>query len=354
MPGRLILCLTLLFVLMLPACDRREEAPARAGAESPARLKVSTLAFLSFGPLFIAEEEGYFAEQGLQVEFVDLRRTQYGTAALAAGQLDVLAGGMTAGVLNSIARGADVRFVADRCHVGRPGQQCTWFGVLARPEILEGNVLRPNTGELQVATPINVIQGLMLDRLVADAGLPRESVTVRFVQYPALPEAVASGATDVAIVGEPWLTRILDTGRAKLWAAGEDLIPEAQIGAIAFGPRLLNRDRDLGRRFMVANLKGVRQYNRGKTERNLNILGRRTGLERDLLERLCWPNLRDDGMLNLESVMQFQTWANKRGLLERRLEPEEFWDPAFVEYAGRRLPAPGPTAPQTTQGGAGR
>ncbi|MFO7958043.1 MAG: ABC transporter substrate-binding protein [Candidatus Brocadiia bacterium] len=347
---RICIALALLAVLLLPACERRQEAAA-GGEEAPERLKVSTLPFLSFGPLFIAQEEGYFAEQGLEIEFVDLRRTQFGVPALVSGQLDVLAAGMTGGVLNSIARGADVRMVADRCHVGYPGQECTWFAALARPELLENGVLQPGPKKLRIATPLDVVHGMMLDRLLADSGLSRADVDVRFVQYPALPDAMASGTIDVAIVGEPWVTRLLDTGRAELWVAGEEVVPGGQIGAICYGPRLLREEPDIGRRFMVANLKGVRQYNRGKTERNLDILARHTGQDRELLERLCWPNMRDDGMLNVDSVTDFQSWAAERELLDRRLEPEEFWEPAFVQHAAGALGADVTKGESVSEGG---
>ncbi len=344
MSARILLKLLVVGTLLLPACGR-EEAPTPVGTKARKRVTVSVLPFLSFGPLFIAQEEGYFAEQGLEVEFVDLRRTQFGVPALITGRLDVLAAGMTAGVLNSVARGADVRMVAERSHVGYPGHECTWFGALARPEVVTGGSLRPGPRGLRVATPRDVVHGMMLDLLLADAGLRQEDVTVRFVQYPALPEAVDSGAIDLAIVGEPWLTRVVETGSARLWMAGEDIVPGAQIGAISYGPRLLNADRDLGRRFMVANLKGVRQYNQGKTERNLQILARRTGLEAELLQRLCWPTMRNDGMLNVENVMEFQRWADAQDLLERRLEAQEFWEPAFVEEAARAGPPPAPHGP---------
>ena len=324
----------LLLPILMPACDRGESGPEPQRAERQ-KITVSTLPFLSFGPLFIAQEEGYFAEQGLDVEFVDLRRTQFGIPALIKGQLDVLAGGMTSGMLNSIARGGEVRIVADRCHVGQEGQECTWFGALARSELVKDGAIKTDPEGLDVATPLDVVHGMMLHRLLPQLDLTLEDINIRFVQYPALPEAMATGSTDLVIVGEPWLTRIMDASDATLLAAGEDVVPAGQVGTICFGPRLLRERRDLGKRFMIANLKGVRQYNRGKTDRNLDILSRRTGLDRKLLTRLCWPNLRGDGMLNVEAVHAFQQWAKDENLLDRKLKTVEFWEPFFVRQAHR-------------------
>ena len=60
---------------------------------------------------------------------------------------------------------------------------------------------------------------------------------------------------------------------------------------------------------MVAYLKAVRQYNEGKTGRSLDIVAKATGLERELLTEACWPRLRDDGRTNIESILDFQSWA---------------------------------------------
>ena len=84
---------------------------------------------------------------------------------------------------------------------------------------------------------------------------------------------------------------------------------------------------------MRAYLRAVRQYNRGKTDRNQEILGRHTGLDRALLREACWPSFRADGQIDVRSVRDFQIWALSRGLLDQRLTEQQFWDPQFVQDA---------------------
>ena len=84
---------------------------------------------------------------------------------------------------------------------------------------------------------------------------------------------------------------------------------------------------------MTAYLKAVRQYNQGKTKRNLEILVEHTGLDQTLLEEACWSLVRNDGTINVESVLEFQDWAVKAGFLENSISEEQFWDPSFIEYA---------------------
>ncbi len=84
---------------------------------------------------------------------------------------------------------------------------------------------------------------------------------------------------------------------------------------------------------MVAYLKGVRQYNEGKTERNKELMVAFTGLEPELIEQLCWPTFRNDLLINTQSVLDFQDWAIEKGLLDTKVTVEQFWDPSFAEYA---------------------
>jgi NitT/TauT family transport system substrate-binding protein len=88
---------------------------------------------------------------------------------------------------------------------------------------------------------------------------------------------------------------------------------------------------------MVAYLKAVRQYNQGKTERNLEIMEEFTKLDQELLKMSCWMPMRSDGYINVESVLDFQAWAVEKGYLDRPVTEEQFWDPSFVEYANQVL-----------------
>lgn len=88
---------------------------------------------------------------------------------------------------------------------------------------------------------------------------------------------------------------------------------------------------------MVAYLKAVRQYNQGKTERNLEILAKHTELDRELLKRACWPSMHNDGRINVRGVLDFQAWAVGKGFLDSPVKEEQFWDPRFVKYANQVL-----------------
>jgi len=152
-----------------------------------------------------------------------------------------------------------------------------------------------------------------------------------------LEEAFANGALDGALTGDPWTARLIDSGKGVIWKIGSDVAPGMEFAVIAFGPNLLEKDLEAGERFMVAYFKALRQYNEGKTDRNVTLMAQLTELDAELVRKMTWPYIRSDGRLNIGSMMEFQKWAMAEGVLDRTIPEEEFWEPRFTDHALRVL-----------------
>jgi NitT/TauT family transport system substrate-binding protein len=328
----LLLILTL--TLLLQACAPVGEVQP---TPEPVTLKLVLLPYLSFAPFFIAEEEGYFAEQALEIEFVEFKQSAEAVPALVHGDLDVASGSISPSLLNAVARGARIRFVAGLNYTAPSG--CTSNALMARRALVEAGQL-DSVSQLK-GRRIDVnranFAGFYVDKLLNTAGLTLDDVTIEDIPAPAELEALEKGSLDLTTAGEPWVTRMLKAGNAVIWKPAEQVIPDFQIQFILYGPTLLDENPDVGRRFMVVYLKGAQQYNQGKTERNLEILAKYTELDRELLMQVCWPAIRDDGQINVQSVLDYQAWAVEKGYLDSPVTEDQFWDPSFVEYANQVL-----------------
>jgi NitT/TauT family transport system substrate-binding protein len=302
----------------------------------PITLKVFLAPFLSFGPYFIAEEEGFFVEQGIHVEFVRVSEAM-ALQAVAPGEIDVWAGIYTAGYLNAIRRGADIRVVADKGHFAPGG--CPSFGLLAGKDIAES----ANQADQQLMKGrrfdvlLNTFEEYFLDRLLSQVGLKPDEIEKIIVPPPAQMDALAKRRIDFMVTTEPWLTRIIRSGHGVLWRQVQEIISDFDYAFVRYGPSLLKKNPEAGRRFMVAYLQGVRQYNQGKTARNLEIMSKYTRLDKDLLREACWPQIRNDGQINPQSKLDFQDWAVAKGLLDSKMPIEKMWEPRFMEYANTVL-----------------
>jgi NitT/TauT family transport system substrate-binding protein len=227
--------------------------------------------------------------------------------------------------------------VADKGHFAPAG--CPSFGLVARKGLAETATL----GDLKLlkGRKIDVLLGsfeeYFLDKILSRAGLKPGEVEKFNIPPPAQMDAFAKDRLDFGVTSEPFVTRYRRSGDGVVWTRVQQVIPGFNYAFIRFGPSLLKKNPEAGRRFTVAYLKGVRQYNQGKTERNLEIMSQHTRLDTSILKEACWPQVSNDGRINPQSVLEFQDWAIAKGLQDRALPIEKMWDPTFVEHAGKVL-----------------
>src|SRR5690606_24291554 len=94
---------------------------------------------LSNSGLYIAEAKGYFAEQGITLEWSQFRSGDEQVPVLASGDLDVGAGGPSASLFNAVARGIGIRIVADKGHMAHGFD---WQQFVTRRDLYESGEIR--------------------------------------------------------------------------------------------------------------------------------------------------------------------------------------------------------------------
>jgi len=301
--------------------------------DQPDHIKAVVLPYTSFGPFFIAQEEGFFEEYGLDVEYVRMDSGTSPLALLEQGEIDVLGSGPSLGLFNALAGGSQIRVVADKGYLDQKG--CTYMALLAPTIWAEANQ-DPTADALQgkriSIDPIN-FEAFMFDQILENVGLTLDDVNVDDIAPPALPEAFKNDAVDIVSVGDPWITRILEDESIGIWKPYQDIVPDMQFGFVLFGASIQEKPNDAGARFLAALLRGVEQYGQGKTPRNLEIMAQYTDLDVETLKAACWPPMNPSGDINLNTVNQFQDWAVSKGLQDTFIPDEEYWDPSYLEKA---------------------
>ena len=305
------------------AADRTDNAPRK--------LRVAYSRHLSWAPVYIAQAEGFFAQEGLEIEPVMAMRPEETLVALITGDIDVRPGPVHAGFLSSVAQGAPIRITAGMTILG---SSCTYFGMVVRKGIDTSGtpaIKRMRAGQDGVS------------RYILTTMLAKRQMSIDDIETVRLPESVMamgleSGSIDAVVVSEPGLTRFRKI--STLWLSGEDVLPGFQWSVLAFGERLLVRERDTGLRFMRAYERGVAQYRQGKTDRNVAIIAEATGDTPELIREVCWPEFSPENRLDWPSISAFQKWANAEGHMEHTLTEAQVYDSAFVSAVARRSGLP--------------
>jgi NitT/TauT family transport system substrate-binding protein len=268
------------------------------------------------------------------MEYVTFNKSTDAVPLVITGDLDVYAGSINAGILNILRQETNIRVVADKGHIS-PGDGCTYIGLLVRKDLYEsGKITGPAGLKGQtIAATSSGTTGYLLSTYLAQAGLTFNDVVLNDIPTAGFLDAFANKS--VAVIGAPelHLSRLINGGNAVLLAGAEHVVGAEQLGFIAFGKNLLVDHPDIGARFLAAYLKGVQQYNEGKTDRNLQIMADATGETIETLKASCWVPINSDGLIDFSGVAGFQQWSIAQGQLEAPVTEEQFFDPRFISAA---------------------
>ena len=89
-------------------------AIAGSACQAEETIKIGVIRSVSNAALLIAREKGYFKQAGVNVEMEYLQSSSTGMASLAQGQLQIIAGGVSAGYFNAIEKKLPIIITVDR------------------------------------------------------------------------------------------------------------------------------------------------------------------------------------------------------------------------------------------------
>jgi NitT/TauT family transport system substrate-binding protein len=230
--------------------------------------------------------------------------------------------------------------VADKSHE-EPGYP--FKAAVARKDLYDSGVIR-SVADLKghrISGQNSPGSQYQLDLMLRTAGLTLEDVTYVPLGLPEGLTALTNGAVDASFTFEPFLTRSKDVAGAVPLMTEDEVKPGLQGGVINYGTRLL-QDRDLGNRFMVAYVKGIRTYLDALAGKDrdgvISILQKYSGVsDRDVYERSVWGALYPDGHVNTDSLLGEEQWYVARGDMPRLLPASDLVDDGFWKYASQVL-----------------
>lgn len=171
------------------------------GSNEPVKLTLGMLPIADNLPFWVAEQKGYFKEEGLNIELVDFPSALERDSAFVAKQIDAGVGDMLA-VATMNNSGTKVKAVAVAQGV-KPGENR--FAVLSAPN---SGITAPEQLKNQpIAMSLNTVNEYITDQLLTDKGLAGEEI--KKTAIPKLPlrmEALMNGTVKAATLPDPLAT----------------------------------------------------------------------------------------------------------------------------------------------------
>ncbi len=323
-----------------------QAAPAAGG--SVTKVRYGDLKALGDCGIYIAVEQGFFKEHGLDVEITSFDSAANMVAPLGAGQLDAAGGAISAGLFNAFARNIPMKIVADKGHseATPPGFPVSVF--LTRKALKDSGQVK-SAADLKGRKFGWVARGISteldLSAFLKSGGLSVSDVDLTQMGFPDMVSAMASGGIDACAPPEPFVTNMVGKGIAAEIGHDYEVNPRNQVAAILYGADFAKGD--VASRFMVAYIRAIRLYNDAYLKKNADAKQKvvaasvkyTTVKDPALYDKMALQGLHPNGKLNVESIKAQQDYFLNTGTQQTRVNLDNYVDTHFAEDAVKQLGA---------------
>ncbi|ACM20884.1 ABC transporter, periplasmic substrate-binding protein, NMT1/THI5-like domain-containing [Geotalea daltonii FRC-32] len=261
----------ILFVLLLTM------VASNAIAGGLPKLRVGYIPEPAHGLYFVANEKGYFKEEGVDVELFQFGSAAEGLAALKAEKLDVGTFGTTAPIL-FISKGSEFTFIG--------GMMIGGQAIITRPERLaelSGKNLKVYKGKkiglVKLSTGDVIFKGALKK---AGIDYKKDITFVELGTVASVVEAVKKGAVDAGLVYPPHFSLAEKNYGLKVAHYIEDFYPDYTCCRIVAHTKQVNADPETYRKFLAALIRAYRFYKTNPAE-TVKIYAKALKIDEDII-----------------------------------------------------------------------
>ena len=313
-----------------------------APVNPPVALKVGAIGAVSDAGIFIAQEKGYFKDEGLDVEIVSFRAAPQILPAIATGEVQVSGSAVTPALFNAFARGITMKLVADK---GQVAQGFGFAAIVIRSDLVNAvRDFKDLKGRKFAVMGKGVSSTTQLGKALERGGIEPNEVELIELGLPEMVAALGNKAIDGATLLEPFITFATARNVGFRWKGMEDFLPfTGQNGVIIYSQQFTQEQPEAAKRWMAAYLKGTRAYldavTKGTDRDGINaILAKHTAVkDLALLAKIAPTGFDPNGRMEIKSLEADQDWFLKLGLQQGRADLGKVIDYQYVDYAVARL-----------------
>lgn len=326
-----------------PPAPTPTTAPAATATPRPAALKFGSIQSISDAGVYVALDKGYFKEQGITMEVINFRTVPELIPGIGTGQLDVMATPLSSALLAAAERGIEMKIVADKGQ-SLPKWEFAWL--VLRKDLSDSGQVKTaaDLKGMRMAIPSPGSLGDQTVQIMLEqAGLKPGDVQVDVLPFAEQAAAFGNKAIAASYTVDPFIARGIQEGFSVKWIPNSKFFDgKTQTATIIYGSAIL-KDQDLGRRWMIAYLKGIRDYLKAFTTKEgrdevVNILVKySTVKDPKLYDVMEMPYLDPNGTPDLKSMDAQYKWFVDKALFTGKKTFNDIMDLSYAEFAAQRL-----------------
>jgi NitT/TauT family transport system substrate-binding protein len=325
-------------------------ALAASPAQANDMLHIGEGPFISGGPFFIARDKGYFAKLGLDIDTRIFNDGALAVPAMVSGELDITIVTMSAGLFNSIAKGAPMVIFLDRGNnrTGRGGSAINVSNTMYAAGVTGPAELAKLKGKRFGITALGSINQYEAALALQKAGLdPRTDVQwMSGASQPDLVKMLGRDLVDAADLAWQFGSYANEQKLAPLVMDGGTVNPNGQVAAYAIRKDFAKANHDAAVRFAMAIMYAAREFNAAagapaEHPETVEILAKATTSGKvDMLTSFAphWTATSEDGLPSTEAILRMQDyWVDYFRLATQKVPADELFDLTIAKEARQRL-----------------
>jgi NitT/TauT family transport system substrate-binding protein len=327
-----------------PAASAAKPA-ASASAAAPVTVRVGGLGGTPDRFVWIGEDKGYYAQQGIKLDVSSFKSFSDMVPLLATGKLDVGAGGISPGLFNALLSGIGLKVVSDVSLIAPapPGHHMS-YGLMVRTDLKDKvKTVADMKGRSIAVNGTEGVGQVQLDAILHLGGLSNADVDVQSIPFADAYAALGNKKIDGALQLEPFIALGIQQNVSFPLQDLAAAMPNSPSQSLFYSTDFIKSQPDAGKRFLVAAMQSMRLAEDGLFKNK----------DRDEVIQLYVkhtqakdPKSYDDqtptenevnANINLQAIQSDQDYFVSHGWQKGKIEVNQVVDTSFGDYVRQTL-----------------
>lgn len=282
-------------------------------SKEPGNLKIGVLPILDTLPLYVADQEGFFESEGIEVELLPFSSALERDVAMQTDQID--------GEINDLISAALLNNEDDRVRVVRTAMRATpekaMFAILSVDGAIQSS---EDLKGKQIGMSTNSIIEYVVDRLLRADGLAEDDIIKQEVpKIPVRLELLTSGQIPAACLPEPLASLAVVNGAHIV--VDDRSHPEYAQSVVSFSTLTLGKKPVAVKRFLSAYEKAVEAIN-AEPDKYRSLLIEKGNVPKPVQDSFDMPVFPEAGVPTQDEVADVLEWMTAKEMLTREMDYE--------------------------------